>query len=477
MDWNGVHEFILQSGLGAETALFSGITLIVLCFLFFPGQSFGLAIWISLFSLGAAFYLTEFCPVSGEFQSLHFEYFTPFLKRFFLISSAVGLFGYLEWRSGRNEERRTEIFILLLLSLIGLMLMISAQSLWLMFLSAEVFSFCSYALAKPREKDEESVFSVVRYFGTGAFASALAVFGLSWLLGFEWNGLETSSFEGIPFDIIRSAGYLLFIGFLLFKSGSFPFHFWVPALYEKGPTPWIGYISAAPKVAAAFGIIHVSKMLSVSVSLPLFIICCFGLLWGSLAAFKSEKLKNLIGYSSIAQAAFLLVPSVFCQNMANTENQLLIYAVSYSVVIQGAFCAVQFFENHLQDNLKIHDLAGHFTVQPLAAIFLLVLILSIIGLPPTIGFSSKLLLFSTLLPMGGSWNGLISNGLFALIIASAVLSLGYFYRIPYQLIFKPKILEDIPLRPSSYSFFWLIAAGIFSLLAFFIPKIFFPFFG
>jgi NADH-quinone oxidoreductase subunit N len=107
----------------------------------------------------------------------------------------------------------------------------------------------------------------------------------------------------------------------------------------------------------------------------------------------------------------------------------------------------------------------------------LVLILSIIGLPPTIGFSSKLLLFSTLLPMGGSWNGLISNGLFALIIASAVLSLGYFYRIPYQLIFKPKILEDIPLRPSSYSFFWLIAAGIFSLLAFFIPKIFFPFFG
>ncbi len=477
MDWYDFHEFILKSGLGAETALFSGIVLIVFCYLVLPGQSFGLSIWICLFSLAAAFYLSEYCPVDGSFQSLHFQYYTPILKRFFLISGAVGFFGYLEWRSGRNEAARPEIFILLLLSLMGLMVMVSAQSLWLMFLAAEVFSLSSYALARPSGRDEESILSVVRYFGTGALASALAIFGLSWLLGFEFSGLETFSFEGAVFQGLRIAGYMLFAGFLLFKSGSFPFHFWVPQLYEKAPTPWIGYISAAPKIAAAFCILGLTKMFSLPVSLPLFVLCISGLLIGNLAAFQSEKLKNLFGYSAVAQAAFLLVPSVFCQRMPNTENQLLIYAIAYGIVNQGAFCAIQYFENHLQDELKIKDLAGHFSVQPLPVLAFIVLIVSLIGLPPTIGFSSKLLLFSTLLPLVGDWSGTISYILFAALIASSVLSLGYFYRIPYQLIFKPKTLEDIPLRGSAYSFFWLIVAGIFAVVAFFAPKFFFPVFS
>ncbi len=477
MDWNDIQSFILQSGLGAETALFTGVVLIVLCYLVFQAQSFGLSIWICLFSLAAAFYLSEYCPVEGGFQNLQFQFFTPLLKRFFLVSGAVGFFSYLEWRSGRNEAPRPEIFILLLLSLIGLMLMVSAQSLWLMFLAAEVFSLSSYALARPSGNDETAVLSVVRYFGTGALASVLAIFGLTWLLGFEINGLEIYSFEGSLFQGIRVSGYLLFSGFLLFKSGSFPFHFWVPQLYEKAPTPWIGYISAAPKVAAAFCILGLTKMFSLPVSLPLFVLCISGLLIGNLAAFQSEKLKNLFGYSAVAQAAFLLVPSVFCQRMPNTENQLLIYSIAYGIVNQGAFCAIQYFENHLHDDLKIKDLAGHFSVQPLPALAFIVLIVSLIGLPPTIGFSAKLLLFSTLIPLGGDWSGTISYILFAALIASAVLSLGYFFRIPYQMIFKQKTLEDIPLRNSAYSFFWLIVAGIFAMLAFFAPKVFFPVFS
>jgi NADH-quinone oxidoreductase subunit N len=477
MDWSNAKEFILQSGLGSEITLFSGIAFIIFCYFFFPKNSFGLSIWISLFSLAAAFYFSEFCPSGGEYLSLRFQHYTALLKRFFLISGAVGLFGYLEWRGGRNETQRPEVFILLLMSLIGLMVMVTAGSFWLMFIGAEVFSLSSYGLAKPIKNDETSVYSVVRYFGIGAFASSLAIFGLSWLSGFEFNGLETFDFESPFFQVIRISGYLLFVGFLLFKSGSFPFHFWVPSLYENGPTPWIGYISVAPKVAAAFSILWVTKMFSLSVSVPLFIICIAGLLLGNLAAFQSEKLKNLFGYSAIAQAAFLLVPSIFCQKMPNTDNQLLIYAIAYGVVNQGAFCAIQFFENHLQDDLKIKDLAGYFSVQPLPGILFLILIISLIGLPPTIGFSGKLLLFSTLLPLGGDWSGIISYLLFAALIISTVLSLGYFYRIPYQLIFKPKTLEDLPLRTSAYSFFWLIISSLFALLAFFTPKLFFPVFG
>jgi NADH-quinone oxidoreductase subunit N len=477
MEAGQIQNFLQQSGLGAEMALLSGVLGIVLVYFFLPRQAFGLSIWISLFALSASFYFSEYCPAEGDFLSLRFASYTPMLKRFFLVSGSVGLFAYLEWRSGRNLPQRPEIFILLLISLLGLMFMVTAGSFWLLFISAEVFSLCAYGLAQPEMEEENAAFSMVRYFGIGAFASALAIFGLSWLLGFEFNGLETKAFEDPVFVMIRTAGYVLFIAFLLFKSGNFPFHFWVPSVYEKGPTPWIGFISVAPKLASAFALLWVSKMVDIQVSIPLFIFCIAGMILGNLAAYQSKNLKNLFAFSSISQAAFLMVPSIFSQEMPNTENQLLVYSIAFGVVNQGAFCAIQFFENHLQDNLKINDLAGHFSVQPLPSLLFFILIISLIGLPPTIGFSGKLLLFSTLLPLGGNWAGNLSFLLFAALVLSTVLSLGYFYKIPFHLIFKPKTMEDIPLRNSAYSFFWLIFVSLFSLIAFFSPGIFFPLFN
>ncbi len=467
-------NFLLQSGLGAEFFVFSGIVCIVLCFVFLPKHAYGLSIWITIFSLLAGFYFSGFTPVEGTFSGFRFWTSTGYLKRFFFVSASVALFSFLEWKFGRNQPQRPEPFIFLLLSIISLCLMVQANSFLMLFLSAELFSICSYGLVKPELDGEKQILSVVHYFGIGAMASAIGLFGLSWLVGLQ-------NISGFPEDLIpyvsilETGAGLLFISFLLFKVGSFPFHFWVPKIFESAPTPIIGYISVAPKVAAVFSLLWVVENLKSNLTEPLLAIVLAGVLLGSLAAFKSESLKNLFAFSSIAQAAILIVPAVFYKQIPNSENQLLIYAISYGLVNQAAFCAIQYFENHLNDGLNLKNLSGQFSSHPLPSLLLILIILSIIGLPPTIGFTAKLLLFSTLLPAlssWASWNGIL---VFATLVLSTVLSLGYFYTIPYLLIFKNRISENLEIRSSLSSIFWLFLVGVFVFLAFVKPSAFFPF--
>jgi len=465
-------SFLLQSGLVAEFVVFSCIVLIALSFVFLPKQAYGLSIWITIFALLAGFYFSGFTPTEGSFSGFHFWTSTPYLKRFFYISGSVAFFCFLEWKFGRNQPQRPEPFIFLLLSIISLCLMVQANSFVVLFLSAELFSICSYGLVKPDVEGDKQVFSVVHYFGLGALASAIGLFGLSWMVGLQ--GISSFPVELIPYlAIVQSIAAVLFISFLLFKLGSFPFHFWVPKIYENAPTPIVGFISVAPKVAAAFSLLWVVEHVEGDLTIPLMAFVFFGVLLGSLAAYQAESLKNIFAFSSIAQAAILIVPAIFYKQIPNSENQLLIYAISYALAAQAAFCAIQYFENHIHDGLSLKHLSGQFSNHPLPSLLFVIVILSIIGLPPTIGFTAKLLIISTLLPALANWESWSGILVFVTLVLSTILSLGYFYRIPFLLIFKSRISESLDVRSSLSSVFWLFLVGIFVFLAFVKPSAFF----
>jgi len=467
-------DFLLQSGLAGEFVLFSGVLCIALCLVLVPRQAFGLSIWICIFSLGFSFYFFGFTPEEGQFSGFRFWDSLIYLKRFFVVSASAALFSFLEWRFGRNLESRPEPFIFLLLSVVGLNLMVQANSYFLLFLGAELFSICSFGLVKPVSNTEKQIFSVVQYFGVGAIASAIGIFGMSWLIGLPtYVSPDSELFAYLP--ILHTIGALMFISFLLFKIGSFPFHFWIPKVYESAPTPIVGYISVVPKVAGVFAMLWVTAQANANLTLPLMIIVLSGVVLGNLAALQSESIKNMFAFSSIAQAAILLVPAIFYPQIPNSENQLLIYAVSYGLVNQGAFCAIQYFENHIQDDLQLKHFSGQFSSNPLPSLLFVILILSLVGIPPTIGFSAKLMLFSTLLPGLSGYGSAIGISVFVVLVLSTLLSMAYFYKIPFLMIFKAKSVESIAMRSSVSSLLWLLIISLFAILSFFKPSAFFNF--
>lgn len=475
MQWSAIQSFVVQSGLAAELSLLAGVALLTLFIFVSPKFGYGLGFWVCIFSLLANFYFSGFTPREGVFAGFQFGPHLPFLKRFLTVSASIGLFSYAEWAQGRKVESRPEIFFLLLLSLFSLQVLVQSESFWLLFFSAEMFTICSFSLARPWSSEPFALKSILTYFGTGALASAIGLFGLSWLQGFDSLAMNENEWINGALDWFPFAGSLMFLSFLLFKLGSVPFHFWVPKVFEEAPTPWVGYISVAPKVAGAFAILHLVQQFQADMAIPLCILIMIGSTLGNLAALQSETLKNMFAFSSIAQAAFLMVPTIMGAKIPNVEQQLLIYSIAYGVVNQGLFCAVQYYENHIQDRLGARHLAGQFLVHPLPALATLILIFSIVGIPPTIGFTAKLLLISTLIPGTGMVSGQLGLFLFGLLFLQTFLSMAYYFKIPYQMIFKNKSLEMVILRPSASTLFWTIACSVFAILAFARPDLFFHF--
>jgi NADH-quinone oxidoreductase subunit N len=468
-------ELLFRSGLGPEFALLGCLLLLSAWVWLSPKSGFGFGIWISLLGLTSYFFLAGLGPGEGSFQGLLFYPWTTFVKRSLCVSTFVALFSWLEWRNGRQQATRAEGLVFLIGSLLSLSILIQAKSLWLLLLAAEGFSFCSYGLARPVKEAKEGAQSLLQYFTTGSLASAVGIFGMTWILGFQDHPAEASNDFFASASFFPVVGAVFYSAALLFKLGALPFHFWVPGLYEQAPTPLVGYIAAAPKLAGGLAILNMVGIVEANLTLPLLTIALAGMWYGNLGAYSSSTIRHMLAFSAIGQAGFLLLPAVFSRQIAGADSILVIFGFAYLLAIQSAFSCIQYFENHLKEQLKISDLSGQFSRHPLPSLLFLLIILSLVGLPPLLGFSGKLLLFSSLL--GGS--NLLPDVILYLTFGSAVLvtliSMGYFFRIPYQLFFQPALMEEHSFRNSSASLLWMLLASLTLVLAFFKPDLLFSF--
>jgi NADH-quinone oxidoreductase subunit N len=463
------------SGLYPEFVLLAAVILIVFFVFLIPRHAAGFSVWIALASLGLSFFSIENSEAASLLPSgLQAGAWVPVLKAYFCIASSVCLFAWLEWQAGLKLRPNALFPALLLIACLSLMLLVQAGSLWMMLLAAEGFSFVAYALAYNSSDQKNNAVEVLRYFGIGTLATAISVFGLSWMLGFEQVILSSQSGFGDSLAFFPVAGAVLFLSFLLFKTGSFPFQQWVPEVFSKAPSPVAGFLASAPKVAAAFACFHFVQKVNVNLGIPLLCFALFTGVLGNLAAFRSYRLREILAYSSIGQAAFLLIPSVFAPQVAGAESQLLYFCLAYGSSVQAAFAACQFFEKHLGEELNLTSFEGVFHQLPLASILLTALLASIVGLPPFAGFTAKLLILSSL-PVG---SGLLANlwpsavYVFSLIIT--VLSAAYFLQIPYAMFFRKGNGNALVEGSVPFSLIIMVAGIMIQLIAFFIPAWFLP---
>ncbi|MEM6522864.1 MAG: NADH-quinone oxidoreductase subunit N [Bacteroidota bacterium] len=335
-------------------------------------------------------------------------------------------------------------------------LLVLSSHLLIVYLAIELMSISAYALTL-FTFDKRGSEAAVKYLVFGAVSSAIMLYGISWIytltgslffLEPEFTGALLSA-PIVPLSIGLS---LVLVG-ILFKSGAVPFHVWSPDVYTAAPTPVVALFSVVPKLAAVaflakwFLVIHLFGLGSIDWVTILSILAILSMLFGNFSALRQQNAKRMMAYSSIAHTGFLMVPIVSLSEQAT--RGLLFYAFVFLIMNLATFLVIHFFEQK-QRIRNIKEYAGIVKKYPLLSILLVVLMVSLVGLPPTAGFTAKLLIFTSL------WESYAVSGkpwvlaLFIFGLLNTVVALFFYLKIPFYIIFRS--MESQPVDNETNSF-------------------------
>ncbi|MEH6950471.1 NADH-quinone oxidoreductase subunit NuoN [Nitrobacter sp. NHB1] len=328
--------------------------------------------------------------------------FARFLKILALLGSAATLVLSREFLE--NQSRRMfEFAILVLLSTVGMMVLISAADLIMLYLGLELMSLALYVVAASDRDNVKSTEAGLKYFVLGALASGMLLYGASLIYGFT----GTVSFAGIAAAAkTGSIGVVFGVVFLLaglcFKVSVVPFHMWTPDVYEGAPTPVTAFFSSAPKVAAMAVFTRVvltafSGVVSEWQQIVVFVAIA-SMALGSFGAIGQRNIKRMMAYSSIGHMGFALVG--LAAGTVEGAQGVVLYMVIYTVMTFGAFTVILAMSRKGQALEQISDFAGLSRSNPLLAFFFAMLLFSLAGIPPLAGFFAKFYVFTAAIKAG-----------------------------------------------------------------------------
>lgn len=327
-----------------------------------------------------------------------------------------------------------ELYSILVAVVLGLCLMSMAVNGLSIYLSIELVSIGSYLMAT-LGRGKKSGEGGLKYLLFGALSSAIMLYGLSFLYGMTGtldltSDVFSSQLSQNHPSIVLVVGFLTLAG-VLFKLSLVPFHIWAPDVYEGAATPIVAFLSTAPKVAALLILMRLLSVLSIDFQPLMAVVALVSILAGNLSAFWQTDLKRLLAYSGIAQAGFILVGLV-AFNQTGFESATF-YITVYVLMNLAAFLLIDLIGEGSTD---MNSFAGKGTSHPLLSICFTIIMVALVGLPPTVGFTAKLLVFSAL------WEANLSagDGLLVLLLIigllNAVVSLFYYFKIPFYLFFR-----------------------------------------
>jgi NADH-quinone oxidoreductase subunit N len=371
-----------------------------------------------------------------------------------------------------------EFYALILLSTLGMMLMASTTELISLFVSLELVNLSLYALVGFL-KDERSSEASLKYLLLSAVASAVLLFGMALVFGFTGKtqlgdiarAIQAMSLTGLLENPALILGVLLMLAGFGFKIAMVPLHMWVPDVYEGAPTPVTAFLSVGSKSAGFAVILRVfysafssPHNLSLDWGLVLAVLSAISMTAGNVIAIQQENIKRMLGYSSIAQAGYVLVglAAVALSPVASTgaQSSILFFLAAYSLTNLGAFFAVIAIANKINSE-RINDFAGMGKRSPLMALALTLSMVSLIGLPPAAGFMAKFYLFSNAVQHDLLW-------LVVVAVINSVISAYYYLRVVKVMwMDEPPSLEKVELTPALRVALALSCLGM--LVLFFAP--------
>ncbi len=341
---------------------------------------------------------------------------------------SAGAFVYSQRYNQDRNLNQPEYYVLGLFSVLGMMVMASANHLLTLYLGLELMSLCLYAMIAFFRDDRLAVESAMKYFVLGALASSVLLYGMSLLYGLT-GSLELAvirkSLSGTTQDNVAVALAVVFIVVALaFKLGAVPFHMWVPDVYQGAPTSTTAFLGAAPKIAAFS--ITVRLLVGGLEDLVgmwqqmLILIAVLSIIAGNIIAIAQTNLKRMLAYSTISHMGFFL-----CGMLAGTDggySAALFYVLVYATMSLAAFGIILYLAGRHHESDQLDDLKGLNRRSPWTAFLLLILMFSMAGVPPTAGFFAKLSVIQALVNANLIWVA-------AIVVVFAVVGAFYYLRI------------------------------------------------
>lgn len=411
---------------------------------------------LSLVLVSASLWLIAQAPHSnGDWlfnRMLVYDSFAIFFRALIALAAVVAV-----WMSIGSEEvkhcEQGEYYAMLVASTLGMFLMAESANLLMAYLSLELVSLTSYVLTGILRNNRRSQEAALKYLIYGGVASAVMVYGMSWIFGLA-GSLDFSVINRSLFRIGPSSGLTVFVALVLvlagmgYKIASVPFHMWAPDVYEGAPIPITTFLAVGSK-AAGFALLtrffypaisHLTvdgrweALRNVEWPQLLLVICAITMTLGNLAALQQDNLKRLLAYSSIAQAGYALMGFVVLSN--DGVRAMLVYLFAYYVMDGGAFLVVMIVANETgREDIGVYrGLAARGGALP--AIALTVFLLSLTGIPATVGFIGKFYIFAAAIRQQFYVLAVIG-------ILNSVVSL-YYYMRPVKAMFLEAPEPDAP---------------------------------
>jgi len=397
----------------------------------------------SQIALVGTFFLlvTQYHFFSGNITTFSGQYVLDrlaLLTKFFVVFTTVFAFIYARQYLKMRRIMGNEYYILGLLSVLGMMVMSSAASLLAIYLGLELLSLALYAMIALDKNSHFATEAAMKYFVMGAMASGLLLYGISLIYGatgaIDISGiaqqLQHASTGATSLSIL---GMIFLLAGLLFKFGAVPFHMWVPDVYEGAPTCMTLFIACAPKIAT-FSI----AMRILAGAMPeatthwqaiLVVIAMLSMFSGNVLAIAQTSFKRLLAYSSIAHMGYMLLGLIAGPNSSLGYSAAMFYIVTYVLVAAGAFAVIALLAKQGAEFDHLNDLRGLNARHPWLAFMMLLLMFSMAGVPPTVGFFAKLGLLEALVQAHYVW-------LAAFALLFAIIGAYYYLRVVMLMYFE-----------------------------------------
>ena len=384
--------------------------------------------------------------VTASLGLLAIDGFALFFKLIFLVSAALTIL-----MSGRylsiEGARPGEYYFLILCATLGMMFMASGVDLITLFIGLETMAISFYILAGYLRPNQRSNEAAIKYLLLGAFSLGILLYGMSMLYGLtgSTNLHEISAIvSNQEYSLMMLLALILVTVGMGFKIAAVPFHMWAPDVYEGAPTPVTAYLSVGSKAASFAMLMRIFfeglPSLTSNWQVIFMFLAVLTMTFGNIAALTQSNIKRMLAYSSIAHAGYILIGIAVATERGVTAA--LVYLWVYLFMQLGAFAVVTMLRRHdvLGDELK--DLSGLYLRNPIAAIAMLVFMLSLGGIPPTAGFMGKFWIFSAAIDSGFIWLAVVG-------VINSAISLFYYIRVVVFMWIKEEAIgSTISFRPA-----------------------------
>ena len=422
-----------------EITLLGLICVVLIADLFIEDEHRIRTFWISMLALVVLLFTINWTAPEGRMVIFSGSYVSDPLSQ--ILKFAAVLFVAITFLYSRdylraNDLHKGEYYVLGLIGLLGMMIMMSANSLLTMYLGLETLALSLYALVAIDRNNVTSAESAMKYFILGAIASGALLYGISWVYGvtgslqFHEIALTISSDPSLNSLPLWFGLAFLIVG-IGFKFGAVPFHMWLPDVYQGARTPVTLYIATAPKLAALALILRILVdglgNLHETWSAMIMVIAVLSLLVGNFVAIAQTNIKRMLGYSTIAHVGFILL-AIFC-GTAKGNAAALFYTLTYVIAAAGAFGMIILLSRRGYDAENLSDFKGLNARSPWFALMMMFLMFSMAGVPPFVGFFAKLNVISAVVDSG-------NTGLAVLMVLASVVGAYYYLRVIWYMYFE-----------------------------------------